>query len=64
MTHTYYLWRIPSWHNELQAEATLRTFELDGRRVWFAEISDPDAIRVIYPGASEAPAGAQHPTKA
>lgn len=46
--HTYCLWRIPSWHNELQAEATLRTFEVDGRRVWFAEIGDPDAIRVTY----------------
>ena len=39
--------------NELQAEATLRTIELGGRLVWFAEIGDPDSIQVIYPKAPE-----------
>jgi hypothetical protein len=37
--------------NELQAEGILRLLELGGRRVWFAEIGDPDAIEVIYPGS-------------
>lgn len=36
--------------HELQAEATVRVIALGGRRVWFGEIGDPDAIRVIYPG--------------
>jgi len=38
--------------NELQAEGTVHTIDLDGRQVWFAEIGDPDAIRVVYPGLS------------
>jgi hypothetical protein len=38
--------------NELQVEGTLRTIEMGGRRVWFAEIGDPDAIQVIYPDSS------------
>jgi hypothetical protein len=38
--------------NELRAEGTLRVVDLDGRRVWFAELCDPDAIEVIYPGQS------------
>jgi hypothetical protein len=42
--------------NELQAEGTLRIIELDGRRVWFAEIGDQDAIHVIYPDSPESPA--------
>ena len=36
--------------NELQAEATLRKVELDGRTFWFGEIGDRDAMQVIYPG--------------
>lgn len=38
--------------NELQAEATVRKVEVDGRTFWFGEIGDRDAIQVIYPGAS------------
>lgn len=38
--------------NELQAEATVHTVELGGRRVWFAELIDPDAIEVIYRDAT------------
>ncbi|MBF6590452.1 MAG: hypothetical protein IVW57_07955 [Ktedonobacterales bacterium] len=44
--------------NELQAEGTLRMVELGGRHVWFAEIGDPDAIRVIYP---DSPVSTRHP---
>ncbi len=47
--------------NELQAEGTLRMLELGGRRVWFAEIGDPDAIQIIYPDSmvsSRHPSGA------
>jgi hypothetical protein len=47
--------------NELQAEGTLRLVELGGRRVWFAELIDPDAIEVIYPGQT---AGSRHPAQA
>jgi hypothetical protein len=35
--------------NELQAEAIVRMVELNGRRWWFGDIGDPDAIQVIYP---------------
>ena len=35
--------------NELRAEGTVRKITVDGRQWWFAEISDPDAIEVIYP---------------
>jgi hypothetical protein len=41
--------------NELRAEGTLRLVVLDGRRVWFAELIDPDAIEVIYPGQAVSP---------
>jgi hypothetical protein len=46
--------------NELRAEGVLRVVELDGRRIWFAELSDPDAIEVIYPDQSLSP---QRPTQ-
>lgn len=35
--------------NELQAEAIVRLVEVSGRRFWFGEIGDPEAIQVIYP---------------
>jgi hypothetical protein len=35
--------------NELQAAGTVHTVQVAGRRVWFAELDDPDAIQVIYP---------------
>ena len=35
--------------NELRAEATVHVVEVSGRRVWFGEIGDPEAIEVIYP---------------
>ena len=38
--------------NELQAEGTVHTVELSGRRVWFAELSHPDAIQTIYPSTT------------
>ena len=47
--------------NELRAEGTLRLIELDGRRVWFAEIGDPDAIQVIY---ADSATHSRHPTQA
>jgi hypothetical protein len=50
--------------NELQAEAILRAITLDGRRVWFAEIGNPDAIQVVYPDSSDAPATTRHPAQA
>lgn len=50
--------------NELQAEGTLRTMEFGGRRVWFAEIDDPDAIQVIYPDSTNAPGGSQRRAEA
>jgi len=46
--------------NELEAEATVRTIEVDGRRWWFGEIGDPDAIQVIYADASDPTARARH----
>jgi len=47
--------------NELQAEGILRLLEVDGRRVWFAEIGDPRAIQVIYPNST---VSSQHPAEA
>ncbi|HEV2238289.1 MAG TPA: hypothetical protein VGR57_16625 [Ktedonobacterales bacterium] len=47
--------------NELQAEGIVRLLKLDGRRVWFAELLDPDAIEVIYPSQTE---GLRHPAQA
>ncbi len=35
--------------NELRAEGIVRKIEVGGRQWWYAEISDPDAIEVIYP---------------
>ncbi|HEY7094789.1 MAG TPA: hypothetical protein VH393_16520 [Ktedonobacterales bacterium] len=35
--------------NELRAEGTVHKVTVDERQWWFAEISDPDAIKVIYP---------------
>lgn len=50
--------------SELQAKATSRVIELDGRLVWFAEIDNPDAIEATYPDSSDAPASIRHPAKA
>ena len=33
--------------NELEAEGVARLIEIDGRRYWYAEIGNHDAIRVI-----------------
>lgn len=46
--------------NELQAEATVRMIAVGGRRWWFAEIGDPDAIQVIYPDPT---AGSRRPAQ-
>lgn len=49
--------------NELEAEGTLLVLELDGRRVRFAAIGDPDAIRVIYPESPETPTSTRRPSE-
>jgi hypothetical protein len=38
--------------NEPQAEGVLRLLEMDGRRVWFADLGDPRAIHIIYPNST------------
>jgi hypothetical protein len=38
--------------NELQVEGIARKIKMNGRRWWFGEIGDPDAIQVIYSDSS------------
>lgn len=49
--------------NELQAKATLRVIELDGRLAWFAKTDNPDTIVATYPDSSDVPASTRQPAK-